>query len=92
MKTISSNNWFTGADVSHPGPGSHLPSIAALVSSVDQEFSQYAVASVRVQEAHVEMIEDMADMFKVHSFSIQSQQHVVTLVLTESLGNLQAKE
>jgi eukaryotic translation initiation factor 2C len=37
-----------------------------LVSSVDREFSQY-VASVRVQEARVEMIEDMADMFEVCS-------------------------
>ena len=66
MKILGPSNWFTGADVSHPGPGSHLPSVAALVSSVDREFSQY-VASVRVQEARAEMIEDMADMFEVRS-------------------------
>jgi eukaryotic translation initiation factor 2C len=54
----------TGADVSHPGPGSLLPSVAALVASMDQYASRY-VASIRVQASRVEMIEDLTNMFDV---------------------------
>ncbi|KAF8894445.1 Piwi domain-containing protein [Infundibulicybe gibba] len=50
-----------GADVSHPGPGSMLPSICALVSSWDSKFCEYS-ASVRVQEKRIEMIADLTEM------------------------------
>ena len=53
-----------GADVSHPGPRSLLPSVAALVASLDPYASRY-VASIRVQASRVEMIEDIASMFDV---------------------------
>jgi Piwi domain len=58
----------TGADVSHPAPGSLLPSVAALVASMDQHASRY-VASIRVQASRVEMIEDLANMFDVNILS-----------------------
>lgn len=53
-----------GADVSHPGPGSYMPSVAALVSSYDPRASQYS-ATIRVQEARLEVIEDMQSMVTV---------------------------
>lgn len=58
-----------GADVSHPAPRSLLPSVAALVASMDQHACRY-VASIRVQASRVEMIEDIADMFDsaLHTF------------------------
>jgi eukaryotic translation initiation factor 2C len=60
----------TGADVSHPAPGSLLPSVAALVASMDPHASRY-MASIRVQASRVEMIEDIANMFDVMTlFSI----------------------
>ncbi|RDB21330.1 Protein argonaute-2 [Hypsizygus marmoreus] len=52
-----------GADVSHPAPGSMLPSIASLVASMDADMLRY-VASIRVQETRTEMIQDLAAMFK----------------------------
>ncbi|KAM6492052.1 Piwi domain containing protein [Amanita muscaria] len=52
-----------GADVSHPGPGSTYPSVAALVCSVDEGFTRY-IASTTVQPPRVEMIEDLAYMFE----------------------------
>ncbi|KAF9452879.1 Piwi-domain-containing protein [Macrolepiota fuliginosa MF-IS2] len=52
-----------GADVSHPGPGSQLPSVASVVGSYDRGACQYA-ASTRVQSPRVEMIEEFASMFK----------------------------
>ena len=57
----------TGADVSHPGPGSQLPSISALVASADMEYLRY-VAFVRIQEKRTEMIVDLKDMCKVGSY------------------------
>jgi len=53
-----------GADVSHPGPGSQMPSVASLVASYDREACRYA-ASVKVQSSRVEIIEDFESMFKV---------------------------
>ncbi|KAJ7445736.1 Piwi domain-containing protein, partial [Mycena galericulata] len=50
-----------GGDVSHPSPGSTLPSVAALVSSWDKSACKYA-ASVRVQRSRMEIIEDMEGM------------------------------
>lgn len=52
-----------GADVSHPGPGSQMPSVASLVASYDREACRYA-ASVKVQSSRVEIIEDFESMFK----------------------------
>ncbi|KAJ7771738.1 Piwi domain-containing protein [Mycena metata] len=50
-----------GGDVSHPAPGSTLPSVAALVSSTDPFACQY-VASVNVQASRVEIIQDLEAM------------------------------
>lgn len=55
-----------GADVSHAAPGSDRPSIAGMVSSVDENFSQY-VASTRVQEARTELIAELDGMVEVKS-------------------------
>jgi Piwi domain len=55
-----------GADVSHAPPDSDRPSIAGMVSSVDEHFCQY-VASTRVQEPHTELIEDLDGMIEVTS-------------------------
>lgn len=52
-----------GADVSHPGPGSQMPSVASLVGSYDREACQY-IASVQVQSSRVEVIENFGVMFK----------------------------
>ncbi|PFH47976.1 hypothetical protein AMATHDRAFT_66435 [Amanita thiersii Skay4041] len=51
-----------GADVSHPSPGSSLPSISALVGSYDPSYSRY-IAITRVQDPRTEMIADLAEMF-----------------------------
>ncbi|XP_006458268.1 argonaute-like protein [Agaricus bisporus var. bisporus H97] len=51
-----------GADVSHPGPGSQLPSIASVVASFDRNACQYA-ASISVQSSRVEVIENFSEMF-----------------------------
>lgn len=58
-----------GADVSHPGPGSRMPSVSALVASVDEYFLKY-VASTRIQESRTEMIRNIKDMLNVvlHTF------------------------
>ncbi|KAJ7470308.1 Piwi domain-containing protein [Mycena latifolia] len=50
-----------GADVSHPSPGSTLPSVAALVASHDPYACKYT-ASIRLQSSRVEMIQDLKDM------------------------------
>ncbi|KAF8313382.1 Piwi domain-containing protein [Amanita rubescens] len=65
---VPGREWFKeptmvfGADVSHPGPGSHQPSISALVGSVDPWYTRY-IATTRVQDPRLEMIEDMESMF-----------------------------
>ncbi|KAF9261759.1 Piwi-domain-containing protein [Marasmius fiardii PR-910] len=53
-----------GADVSHPAPGSTMPSIASMVSSIDSKATRY-VASVRVQQSRMEAIQDYGEMFDV---------------------------
>lgn len=47
---------MVGIDVTHPGPGSRegTPSIAAVVSSVDDNFVQFP-ASLRIQETKKEV-------------------------------------
>ncbi|KAG5342200.1 hypothetical protein C0989_004512 [Termitomyces sp. Mn162] len=55
---------FTGSDVSHPAPGSLLPSISALVASVDERLCKYT-ASIRVQASRTEIIQDLSEMFKI---------------------------
>lgn len=59
---IGTETMFVGADVSHPGPGSSLPSIAALVGSYDQTACLYS-ASISVQDARTEVITDFEGMF-----------------------------
>ncbi|KAG5716256.1 Protein argonaute-2 [Termitomyces sp. T112] len=53
-----------GSDVSHPAPGSLLPSISALVASVDERLCKYT-ASIRVQASRTEIIQDLSEMFKI---------------------------
>ncbi|KIJ37387.1 hypothetical protein M422DRAFT_231745 [Sphaerobolus stellatus SS14] len=52
-----------GADVSHPSPGSDRPSVAGLVSSVDENFAMYE-ASTGIQESRLEFIEDIDGMIE----------------------------
>ncbi|KAJ6547094.1 Piwi domain-containing protein, partial [Mycena capillaripes] len=52
---------IAGADVSHPGPQSTLPSVAGLVSSWDKQASKYGVF-VRLQRSRLEIIEDLEEM------------------------------
>lgn len=52
-----------GADVTHAGPGSSLPSIAALVGSMDAHAYRYAT-SIRAQVSRAEIIEDLGPMVK----------------------------
>ena len=48
---------MVGIDVTHPGPGSRegTPSIAAVVSSVDDSFVQFP-ASMRIQQSKKEVV------------------------------------
>ncbi|KAJ7168177.1 Piwi domain-containing protein [Mycena crocata] len=62
MKELQSQlTMILGADVSHPSPGSTLPSVAALVSSHDPYACKYT-ASVRLQTSRVEIIQDLEAM------------------------------
>ncbi|KAK5115353.1 hypothetical protein LTR62_001553 [Meristemomyces frigidus] len=59
------NTIVVGADVAHPGKGSHngTPSIACVVSSKDDQFMNFP-GSMRLQQARKEDIIHMADMLK----------------------------
>ena len=57
---------ITGADVSHPGPGVLRPSVAAVVSSVDERAARY-VAKCAVQGPRTEIIEDLESLMDVGS-------------------------
>lgn len=62
MKALSAvPSMVLGADVSHPGPGSLLPSVTALVSSYDPYASRY-IASTKVQQSRMEIIKDLEAM------------------------------
>lgn len=52
-----------GADVTHPNPGSKVPSIAAVVGSMDAMGYRYAT-SIRHQNSREEIIRDFAAMVK----------------------------
>jgi len=52
-----------GADVSHPAKGSSLPSIAAVVASMDARAYSYA-SSIRSQNSREEIIVDLKNMVK----------------------------
>ncbi|KAK1215823.1 hypothetical protein PQX77_021549 [Marasmius sp. AFHP31] len=58
---MDSDAMVIGADVSHPAPGSMMPSIASLVSSLDNKACRY-VASVKVQHSRTEIIQDLDEM------------------------------
>ncbi|XP_037779942.1 LOW QUALITY PROTEIN: protein argonaute-2-like [Penaeus monodon] len=61
-----------GADVNHPSAGdARTPSMAAIVASIDNNFSKYAV-EVRPQKHRNEIIQDVKEMTKnlLKSFSI----------------------
>jgi eukaryotic translation initiation factor 2C len=57
---------YPGADVSHPSPGSDAPSIAALVFNTGPDTCMDYSATVRVQHARSEIIEDLVEMLQVH--------------------------
>ncbi|KAF8078121.1 Piwi domain-containing protein [Lyophyllum atratum] len=79
-----------GADVSHPAPGSVLPSVAALVASMDSTLSRYA-ASIRVQASRTEIIEDLAEMFEIALktfFKANNKQAAKAFLLSLSLNAL----
>ncbi|KAF8654242.1 hypothetical protein AX16_003763 [Volvariella volvacea WC 439] len=61
MELKSCPTMILGADVSHPGPGSYLPSTTALVASMDLNFSRYK-AFIRIQDARLEMIQNLKEM------------------------------
>ncbi|KAK7049243.1 hypothetical protein VNI00_005844 [Paramarasmius palmivorus] len=62
MDYLSENRAMViGADVSHPGPGSAMPSVAALVSSLEGHACRYA-ACVEVQHPRAEIIQDLIPM------------------------------
>ncbi|SCZ91253.1 BZ3500_MvSof-1268-A1-R1_Chr1-2g01288 [Microbotryum saponariae] len=50
-----------GADVTHPGPGSFAPSIAAVVATMNREFTNYG-SRIHVQSSRVELISDLEGM------------------------------
>ncbi|TPX48756.1 hypothetical protein SeMB42_g00313 [Synchytrium endobioticum] len=52
-----------GADVTHPRPGSHGHSIAAVVGSMDKRFCHYN-AAIRSQQSRQEIISEMKDAVK----------------------------
>ncbi|CAD6580475.1 MAG: hypothetical protein CYPHOPRED_001225 [Cyphobasidiales sp. Tagirdzhanova-0007] len=52
-----------GADVTHPGPGSMLPSIAAIVASHDLQGTSWTTQT-RVQKGGIEIIEDLESVTK----------------------------
>ena len=58
-----------GADVSHPRPGTHRPSVASLVASVDVNACRY-VADVSSQTARLEPIQRLRPMFAVNKFTL----------------------
>lgn len=62
-KLLSSETMIIGADVTHPGPGSMkgTNSIAAVVGSIEEIFSQYP-ASFHCQESKKEMISNLKVM------------------------------
>lgn len=65
MKPLDNRTIVFGIDVTHPSPGSSesAPSIAGIVASVDQYFTQYP-ASIRTQKGRKEMVTDLKDMVK----------------------------
>ena len=58
-----------GADVSHPRPGTHRPSVASLVASVDANACRYVV-DVSSQTARSEPIQQLRPMFTVNKFTL----------------------
>ena len=63
MSPLDAQTILFGIDVTHPSPGSaqSAPSIAGVVASVDNLFSQYP-ASMRTQEGRVEMVKELEEM------------------------------
>lgn len=63
FKPLDKDTILFGIDVTHPSPGSSesSPSIAGIVASVDQNFSQYP-ASIRTQKGRAEMVQELEEM------------------------------
>lgn len=56
-----------GIDTSHPPPGSTHPTMAAMVYSIDRYGVDYR-ASISIQEARMEPVRDLKNMFMVSLF------------------------
>lgn len=63
MAPLDAQTILFGIDVTHPSPGSaeSAPSIAGVVASIDERFSQYP-ASMRTQRGRQEMVEELEEM------------------------------
>lgn len=63
MAPLDAQTILFGIDVTHPSPGSSesAPSIAGVVASIDEKFSQYP-ASMRTQRGREEMVLELEEM------------------------------
>jgi eukaryotic translation initiation factor 2C len=63
MAPLDAQTILFGIDVTHPSPGSAetAPSVAGVVASVNEMFSQYP-ASMRTQKGRQEMVEELEEM------------------------------
>lgn len=63
MAPLDAQTILFGIDVTHPSPGSadSAPSIAGVVASIDDKFSQYP-ASMRTQRGREEMVQELEEM------------------------------
>jgi eukaryotic translation initiation factor 2C len=52
---LNKKTMVVGIDVNHPSPGEQAPSIAAVVGSIDQDFSQYRT-EIRVNSSRDEIV------------------------------------
>ncbi|BGP49224.1 hypothetical protein JCM10450v2_005107 [Rhodotorula kratochvilovae] len=60
-KTVNVPTIVFGADVTHPGPGSMAPSVAAVVASIDSKITRYGTR-MQTQRSRQEVIADLAEM------------------------------
>lgn len=73
-----------GADVTHPSPGGArgIPSIAAVVGSMDKNFARYS-GQVRLNPSGIDIIEDMQAMFRklLHTWFTENGKRLPSRIL-----------